>query len=60
MVISPVFSGLSALLGEQLSSNGTVVWRAVVQVQLWAHMESGRILSQVEITFFDRILTVQM
>ena len=34
MVVSPVFTGVSVLLGDQLSLSGVWVWRAVAQGQL--------------------------
>jgi hypothetical protein len=39
VVILPVLTGLSALLGDQLSPGG--IW-AVAQDQLWAQMETRK------------------
>jgi hypothetical protein len=46
VVILPVFVGMSAVLGDQLSPGGIWAWRAVVQDQLWVQTEIGKILSQ--------------
>jgi hypothetical protein len=35
VVVLPVLTGKSALLGDQLSPGGIWVWRAVAQDQLW-------------------------
>ena len=46
VVVLPVLTGQSELLGDQLSPG--VIWlcRAVAQYQLWVQTETGRILSQ--------------
>jgi hypothetical protein len=46
VVVLPVLTGVSALLGDQLSPGGIWVRSAVAQDQLPAQMETGRILSQ--------------
>jgi hypothetical protein len=35
VVVLPVLTGVSILLGDQLSPSGIWVWRAVAQDQLW-------------------------
>ena len=45
-MVSPVLSGVSALLGDQLSPGGIWVQRSVAQGQLQKPMETGKILSQ--------------
>jgi hypothetical protein len=47
VVVLPVLTDLSALLGDQLSPSGILVWSAVTQDQLLVQMETRRILSQV-------------
>jgi hypothetical protein len=49
--VSPLLSGMSALLGYQLSSGGIWVWRAVEQGQLQVQVETGRILFQAALQF---------
>ena len=44
MVVLPVLTGVSALLGDLLCPGGIWVWRAVEQGLLQAQMETGRIL----------------
>jgi hypothetical protein len=40
VVVLPVFTGVSALLGDQLSPSGIWVWNTVAQDQFWAQMET--------------------
>jgi hypothetical protein len=43
-----VLSDVSALLGDQLTADGTWVYRAVAQDQLWAQMEIRSKISLVK------------
>ena len=42
IVVLPLLTGLSTLLGDQLSSDSIWVWSAMAQDQLWAQTETGR------------------
>jgi hypothetical protein len=46
VLVFPVLAGVSALLGDQLSTNSIWVWSSVAQDLLQVQMETGRILSQ--------------
>ena len=43
MLVSPVLSGVSTLLGDQLSPSGIRVWRTVTQSQFQVQMETRRL-----------------
>ena len=46
VVVLPELTGVSALLGDQLSSGGICECRSVAQDQLWAQTETRILLSQ--------------
>ena len=51
-MVLPVLTGVSTLLGSQLSPSGILVWSAVAQDQLWAQTEAGRLDFSFFITSF--------
>lgn len=50
-MVLPVFTGVSRLLGDQLSLDSIWVWSPLAYDQLWELMEPGRILSQAVLLF---------
>jgi hypothetical protein len=47
VMVLPVFTGVSALLGDQLSPGGICVCSAIAQDQLPVQKETGRLLSHM-------------
>jgi hypothetical protein len=59
VVVLPVLTGESALLGDQLSPGSVWVWSVVTQDQLQAQMETGSLFQWFSQGVFNQFAVIQ-